>query len=251
MPAGADNRRSQVRLTDRSSAVTPWQQFLVRLARRWPRPNTLEKRLRAEGRTEWLEIGGKKFEQGFFCIGIGEPEDVPSQHRDRYRKLDILAPDAPLQEFEGRFDLVRMQHVFEHFSPEDGLDVLRVCHRMLKPGGYLLMSTPDLAIYVRAYRQRYRWAPPSVLRYYETRIPADAPPSFLFSMVAHQYGYSRLDHRGEQHCWCYDYEGLEYQVKRAGGFDEIRRLGLLHHLTSYPFTHNRMGREVCLLARKA
>lgn len=195
----------------------------MRLARRWPRPNPLEKRLRAEGRTDWLEIGGQAFEQGFFCIGISEPDSVPEKYRERYQKLDILSKDAPLEQHENRYDLIRMQHVFEHFSPEDGQDVLRVCRRMLKSGGYLLMTTPDLEIFVQAYRQGFRWAPRTVLRYHQSRIPADAPPCFNFSMMAHQYGYSRLEHRGEQHCWCYDYKGLEYQVKSVGGFNSVQR----------------------------
>lgn len=231
--------------------MTPTQQVLIRLAYRWPRRNPLKARLERQGRTDWLEIGGFGFDQGFRCMGITDPADISEQHRDRYTKLNLLEQPEAVADHEAAYDLIRMQHVFEHFGPEDGVDVLRMCARMLKPGGYLLMTTPDLALSVNAYRQRFRWILPNVKKYHRSRIPDDAPPCFNFSMIAHQYGYSRIDHDGEQHCWCYDYEGLAYQVNRAGGFAKPRRLGLLHPLASIPFTHNRAGQEVCILAQRA
>jgi hypothetical protein len=208
-------------------------------------------RLKAEGCTSWLEIGGKGVEQRFFCIRIGDPESVPERFRDRCQKLGTLSEDAPLEEHETRYDLIRMQHVFEHFGPEDGRDMLRAYRRMPTPVGYLPMTTPDLAILAQVYRKRRRWAFPRVLRYRQLRIPADAPSRYTLSMIARQYGDSRLDHLGEQRCRCDVFKGLAHKVRSVGGFDRVRRLGLLHRLASHPFTHTRMGQEVCLLARKA
>ena len=38
------------------------------------------------------------------------------------------------------FDCIRLDHVFEHLK--DPIEVLKKCHRMLKPGGFLLMTFP-------------------------------------------------------------------------------------------------------------
>ncbi|MEM6489287.1 MAG: class I SAM-dependent methyltransferase [Pseudomonadota bacterium] len=231
--------------------MTPWRRLLVPLARRWPKRQTLEQKLRAEARTQWLDIGGIDVARGFDCVGLADPETVPHEQRCRYVQCDVLRDETPIAARQGHYDLVRLQHVFEHFSFEDGRDLLAVVRRLLAPGGYLLMTVPDLRAFIAGYRWGFRFAPEQTMTFQRSRIPEDAPASFRFSMYAHQYGYSRLTHNGEQHAWCYDFEGLAYQVRAVGGFDRVQRLGLFHPLASIPFTHNRPAIEVCLLARKA
>jgi SAM-dependent methyltransferase len=43
-------------------------------------------------------------------------------------------------------DCILSEHVIEHVSFHQGRDFLRECFRVLKPGGVLRVSTPDLAI---------------------------------------------------------------------------------------------------------
>lgn len=152
----------------------------------------------------------------------------------------------------GTFDLVRMQHVFEHFSFEEGLALLDICDRLLLPDGYLLITVPDLRKHIRLYMSGYKLHP-RYLAFAQRRIPKDAPPSAIFSVFAHQFGYfpPMLQLRpGSAHKWCYDYAGLQYQVERCGKFTQVRRLPLWHPLAGVPFTHNRPQEDVCLLARK-
>jgi predicted SAM-dependent methyltransferase len=42
-------------------------------------------------------------------------------------------------------------HVFEHFYAEELAALLRECHRVLAPGGFLRAVVPDMAVAVRAY----------------------------------------------------------------------------------------------------
>jgi len=213
------------------------------------KPNSLRKKLTREGRTRWLDIGSLRFDEGFVCVGLAPSSEIPESFAERYIKADILNLDEQGLDNLGQFDLVRMQHVFEHFSCEEGLSLLGACARLIKPDGYLLITVPDLRIHAKAYLHRHSWAQ-HYLKFAQTRIPSDAPPSFAFSVFAHQYGYSEIDHRGEAHKWCYDYEGLEYQVQRVGAYKNIRKLGLFDPLTEVPFTHNRPAQDACLIAQR-
>ena len=138
----------------------------------------------------------------------------------------------------------------EHFSPEEGLEVILAVSRLLDAGGYLVITVPDLRLHVKAYLRNYRRGGDFAEFARSTRIPRDAPASFVFSTHVHQDGYSPNETPGQAHKWCYDYEGLEYQVRKSGQFRNIRRLDILDPLASKPFTHNRWEEDVCLLAEK-
>jgi len=71
--------------------------------------------------------------------------DVASnrENRERLRQRGIAASsDHPAEAFpEVRFDCVRLEHVFEHL-PEP-IDELRRLRRLLRPGGWLVMTFPS------------------------------------------------------------------------------------------------------------
>jgi len=199
------------------------------------------------GKRRWLEIGcGGKLEEDFHYIDT-YPEDVVDRSaRDRYSRVDIV--NASTQELTklGQFDLIRMQHVFEHFTPEDGSRVLKNIGSLLNPGGFLLITTPDLRIHAKiylngGYKDNAHMGPYN--SYAQMRIPQDAPNSFYFSVFAHSLLY-------EKHLWCYDFEGLKYQLSRTELFEDIQEIGWEHAFASCPFTHNRPEHDVCVLARR-
>lgn len=206
---------------------------------------TLEKRLIREGRTRWLDVGsGGRFASDFHYLDVFPEGVIPEEHRPRYHRVDIMNPSETQLAKLGTFDLVRLQHMIEHFGFEDGAHVLLNCARLLKCGGALLLTAPDLRIYTRAYLdgnfdklegfQEWAWG----------RIPKDAPPSAYFSIYSHSMTY-------ESHRWCYDYEGLVYQLRSLGKFKNIRRLLVEDEEASVPFTHNRPAEDVCVLAEKS
>lgn len=198
----------------------------------------LRKKLLAENKTRWLEIGcGGTFDDYFTYVDLF-PETLVQQ-KGRYFRMDMVnATDEALKRL-GKFDLIRMQHVFEHFTPEAGRTVLDNCAKLLNKDGYVLISTPDLRKYVAFYlsgqiRDGFDWA--------LNRIPKDSPNSFYFSIFSHSLPF-------EKHEWCYDAEGLIYQLERSDKFKNIRELTLEDELTSIPFTHNRPSEDVCVIAQ--
>jgi predicted SAM-dependent methyltransferase len=49
------------------------------------------------------------------------------------------------------FDFIRSEHMIEHISHLDGLGMLQECHRVLKPGGFIRIATPDLKKLAKLY----------------------------------------------------------------------------------------------------
>jgi len=198
----------------------------------------IRQKLINEGRTRWLEVGcGGTFDEYFTYIDLF-PETLV-QKPGKYYRIDILNLTEKDIETLGKFDLVRMQHVLEHFSPEDGLRVLDNCARLLQEGGFILITTPDLKKFISIYlngtiRNDFNWA--------LKRISPDSPDSFFFSMYAHSMRY-------EEHKWCYDAEGLIYQLKKTGKFKNIWEIKLSDDWANVPFTHNRPKEDVCVIGQ--
>lgn len=74
-------------------------------------------------------------------------------------RAEDLGEDGPFAHLAGYFDLVVMVSVFEHLSRPR--QVLQHCLRLLKPGGYLLISTPDSTFFrqLRLLRRLARMEP--------------------------------------------------------------------------------------------
>ena len=199
----------------------------------------LKEKLIRENKTRWLEIGcGGTFDDNFTYIDLFP--DTLVNKKGRYFRMDMVnTTDAALEKL-GKFDLIRMQHVFEHFTPEDGRRVLENCAKLLIEDGYVSISTPDLKKYIEFYlsgqiKDNFDWA--------LNRIEKDSPKSFYFSIFSHS-----LLH--ESHHWCYDAEGLIYQLEQSGKFKNITEVTLTHELANIPFTHNRPNEDVCIIAQR-
>lgn len=198
----------------------------------------LKEKLIAEGKTRWLEIGcGGTFDENFTYVDLFP--DTLVNRKGRYYRMDMINTTEEALAKLGKYDLIRMQHVFEHFTPEDGRRVLANCAKLLNPEGYVLISCPDLKKYIAFYlsgqiRDNFEWA--------LNRIPEESPNSFYFSIFSHS-----LLH--EKHEWCYDAEGLEYQLTQSGFFKNIEEVTLTHPLANIPFTHNRPNEDVCMVAQ--
>jgi len=106
----------------------------------------------------------------------------------------------------------------------------------------LIITTPDLKIHINNYLNNgykkwngFKW-------WAHKRIPMNSPMSFYFSVFAHSMPW-------EKHKWCYDFEGLEFLIKRSKKFKNIMELKIDDKLASVPFTHNRPEEDVCILAQ--
>ena len=89
-----------------------------------------------------LHLGcGNKFIPGFIHIDLG---DFP--HLDYKHSLDKLPMFA-----DGSVDLIYVCHAFEYFDREEGENVLKEWHRILKPSGILRIAVPDFEAIVKVY----------------------------------------------------------------------------------------------------
>jgi predicted SAM-dependent methyltransferase len=79
----------------------------------------------------------------------------------------VIAHDLtkPFPVPSGSIEFIYTEHFIEHVSRESGAAILKECHRVLKPGGALRVSTPDLRALVADYLAgnnpawaRYGWA---------------------------------------------------------------------------------------------
>lgn len=70
----------------------------------------------------------------------------------RHRNVDIfLDAREPLPFEDGKFRFVFTEHLLEHVSFDDGRRFLKEVGRVLRPGGVVRISTPDLEFLLRYY----------------------------------------------------------------------------------------------------
>lgn len=94
-----------------------------------------------------LHLGcGEKYLEGY--INIDYP---PSEHTVMTVKADIYQDIRTLEYNDNSVDEIRNHHLFEHFPRAEALKLLADWRRWLKPGGKLLIETPDFEESARAY----------------------------------------------------------------------------------------------------
>lgn len=116
------------------------------------------------------------------------------------------------------FDYMFSEHVIEHLSYSQGLGMLCECHRVLRPGGRIRISTPDLAFLVGLYaaeksdvQWRYiDWATASFIR--KAPVIAD---TFVINNFVRDWG----------HTFIYDEKVLRVSLYKAG-FRAVTRCAL-------------------------
>ena len=63
----------------------------------------------------------------------------------------------PLPHESGSVDEIRASHILEHFGFEDALDALREWHRVLRPGGRIMVAVPDAELCVSLQDSDPKW----------------------------------------------------------------------------------------------
>ena len=95
----------------------------------------------------------------------------------------------------GSFDFIFSEHMIEHISFREGLDMLRECRRILKPGGVFRVATPNLRNILAlipegdTHEEYLRWA---VEEFNLPRDPYPKAPSVInnfFRAWGHQFIY--------------------------------------------------------------
>ncbi len=112
------------------------------------------------------------------------------------------------------FDYVFSEHMIEHIEYQSALVMLRECFRVLKPGGKIRMSTPDLKVLVGLFSDEKTAAQNFYVDWMTRRFLPDATyckEVFLINNAFRAWGHEFL----------YDREAIEITMKKVG-FKDVR-----------------------------
>lgn len=178
-------------------------------------------RLRRYGQREIIPANSKVH------VGCG-PRLIPG-----WLNIDVTKSDYDVDLASGHlpwksasFEAVVSQHLIEHLELEDELlPLLRELHRVLKTGGEIWLSGPDIDKACRSYLEhkmvdlltdrKTRWSSFSL---------GEIPTSHLINHLFHQDG---------EHKNLFDFEILEWAL-RATGFSQIENVSERHLLRRFP-----------------
>ncbi|MFI8455233.1 class I SAM-dependent methyltransferase [Kitasatospora sp. NPDC085464] len=135
-----------------------------------------------------------------------EPGTLYRVDGDRwFLRLDI---SEPLPFADASVDWVYAEHLIEHVTMPVAVGWLREARRVLRPGGVLRLTTPDLARYLVGYATG-----DGFLAKHRRRLttlgfgpPMPARPAFLVNQIFRHYG----------HQWIYDLDELRHVLALAG-----------------------------------
>ena len=72
-------------------------------------------------------------------------------HNEKILSLDVLSGPFPFQ--DNSFDYIFSEHMIEHISYEHALVMLKECFRILKKGGRIRISAPNLDFLFKVYKE--------------------------------------------------------------------------------------------------
>lgn len=105
-------------------------------------------------------------------------------------------------------------HFIEHLDLNKGITFLQECFRVLKSGGIIRLSCPDLEIYARNYvNGNTAFFQNELIREWCAFSQAETPGEIL---AAKAYD------SGGSHKWFYDFESLKHILEKAG-FQNVKR----------------------------
>ena len=116
------------------------------------------------------------------------------------------------------FDYIFSEHMIEHMSYHDGLNMLAECYRILKRGGRIRIATPNLAFLIGLYRDDKSFLQQEYITWANRTFVKDAPEGnevFVINNFMRDWG----------HMFIYDENTLKTAMRNAR-FTEIVRYDL-------------------------
>lgn len=168
-------------------------------------------------------------------IGCGEFKlkgwlNIEFEQREEYgRVIDIdgayllnynLLRTWPIK--ENSIDYIAASHFIEHFDLNFGFKFAKMCYLLLKKGGIVRISCPDLEIYAKNYVNKNEEFFNNELIREWCCFKAAKYPGEILAAKAYDSGCA--------HRWFYDFDSLRHILEEAG-FKNIKRVGRLEGKT--------------------
>ena len=116
----------------------------------------------------------------------GSPEMENLLKETNYVECDLLTQSIPFP--DEYFDGLLLQHVLEHFTCHEAVQVLLSCRRVLKAGGLLVASVPDAEYFLSCYDKD---TPDRAIELFGERISEPEHTSF-FSYALWHLGHKQV-----------------------------------------------------------
>lgn len=186
------------------------------------------------GKADWINLDwgilpflGKLSWLAKFLIKVGL---LPRNYATNWPKSLRLVDCRKRLPFKNNsVDFIYTGHFIEHLYYYQVVSLMKECRRILRPGGILRISIPDIKVLSEKYLNGDR---DFFVRLEDSNNKGDVLENIADLFVQHIYGYDswsspsffgkiqRLFIRG--HLWMYDYESLSTILKRTG-FSNIQR----------------------------
>lgn len=114
------------------------------------------------------------------------------------------------------FDYVYSEHLFEHLSYSQAVNMLRECHRVMKPSGVIRIATPNIQFLINLYQNP---EDPTNKAYIKWSAEGDGRGP---SLPEHAVYVINKFHKAWGHMFIYDEETLS-DLMRENGFSNIHR----------------------------
>lgn len=153
---------------------------------------------------------------------MSEPrlEGIRNSIHDRRIETARIDAEAGSEEHFGRYDAILMVHLIEHLI--DPLGAMSSLRKMLKPGGFVYIDTPNIAKYSRR------------LKLLAGRFPSTASTN---EGLTTYYG-DNVDLFDEGHLHYFTYRSLSLMLTRRCEFSRVEKLGYFHG-------RQYLGRRLC------
>jgi len=116
---------------------------------------------------------------------------------------------------DGTFDYIFTEHMIEHIPYADAQHMLRECFRVMKPGGRIRVSTPNLEFLFDLYRSDKSPLQKEYIRWCAGEWGVKEQDTHVINFYARAWG----------HCFIYDEKVLKKAMEEAG-FVEVERCAL-------------------------
>jgi predicted SAM-dependent methyltransferase len=159
---------------------------------------------------------GLKIYQNFLNVGYWSQLQSDVLYKDFNGTSDTVMFNHDLRygvpAIDDSLDLVYHSHMLEHLTYKDGIEFLKECFRVLKPGAKMRVLVPDLELWINAYYMNNKFFFEQYRKYGGIDSEIYCTKGAVFMGMLHNH----------EHKCGYDYDSLEWMLKYVG-FTEINK----------------------------